>query len=252
MYDIILIIIVVFLILFFFYRQAICEFRINQIEWQQKDNMTQLLGEKSPIVLRGIPATTFWTHEDVNLRDCFSQIPVFKELSLKEWLNAGTPDTNCQWMDKEAEQIASVSSMKIWATKWLNPYIIHRFLKWWIYPKYYCWAGSKGLQKTIATWTSIFVTDGEISVSIMPESNEAFLPPVWKDRFPSEFTVKDTPFINDLKYVDIILRPGNCLFMPAHWYIAWLSTSEVIPLVAMIQYHTPVSFITMQLKLTAS
>jgi hypothetical protein len=244
MYDIILIIIVIFLILFFFYRQAVCEFRINQIEWQQKSNMAELISEKCPIVLRSIPTATFWTHEDVTLRDCYSQIPIFKEMTLADWLHASNANTMCQWTDKEAEKIAAVSSLKIWATKWLNPVITNRFL----FPKYYCWAGSKGLQKTTAAWTAIFVTDGEISVSIMPESNEAFLPASWQDRFPFEFTIKDTPFINDLKYIDIILRPGNSLFMPAHWYISWSSTGEITPMVATIQYHSPVSYIVTQLS----
>jgi putative transposase len=34
------------LILTFFYKQAICEFRINQIEWSQKENLYTLLHEK--------------------------------------------------------------------------------------------------------------------------------------------------------------------------------------------------------------
>ena len=55
MLEIILIIGVLFIILTFFYKQAICEFRINQIEWTQKDNVSSLLNEKVPLVV--VPST---------------------------------------------------------------------------------------------------------------------------------------------------------------------------------------------------
>jgi len=44
MIEIILIIGVLFLILTFFYKQAICDFRINQMEWTQHDQLVELLG----------------------------------------------------------------------------------------------------------------------------------------------------------------------------------------------------------------
>ena len=48
-----------------------------------------------------------------------------------------------------------------------------------------------------------------------------------------------------LKFIDIILRPGNCVFMPAHWFVSWTTTSTATntPMVCSISYHTPISFL---------
>lgn len=245
MLEIILIIGILFLILTFFYKQAICEFRINQIEWSQKDNVSSLLNEKVPLVVRSIPSATFWTHEDVLARSCFKDIPIFQETTLADWIATSTPDSLCPWKYTQAETIANTSGINIWANKWLNPLIINPLLKLWMFPKYHSWAGNVGLRKTFATWTCIFPVDGEIILTIMPENNESSLPANWLGTFPSNLTIKDTPFVSDLKFIDIILRPGKCIFMPAHWFVSWTTTPEasVTPMVSTISYHTPVSLL---------
>jgi hypothetical protein len=239
MLEVILIFFMIFFILTFFYKQAICEFRINQINWTQKDDIPALLNEKVPIVIRSIPSATFWTRNDVLTRDCF-HIPIFKELSLTEWIASSTPDSICPWTHVQAEIIANVSGINIWANK-INPFI-HPFLKWWIFPRYHCWAGNIGLRKTFS-WTCFFPVDGEIILSIMPENVESSLPENWMNCFPANLTTKDTPFVSDLKFIDIILRPGNCIFIPAHWFVSWTTTptAENTPMVCSISYHTPIS-----------
>ena len=244
MLEIVLIISVIFLILTFFYKQAVCEFRINQIEWSQNTKIQPLLQEKIPLVIRDIPSATFWTIDDINTRPQYSNIPIFQDTSLVEWIN-NTSNTVCPWSHIQAEQIAKISSISVWASKWLNPLIINPFMKLWINPNYYCWSGNVGLQKTYATWNCLFPVDGEIIVSIMPENLESFLPANWVGCFPSELTNRDTPFISEVKFIDIILRPGNCLFMPAHWFWSWKSSesSGTIPMTCSIAYHTPISSI---------
>lgn len=245
MLEIILIVSILFLILTFFYKQAVCEFRINQIEWSQRDNISSLLGEKVPLVLRSIPSATFWTHTDVLNRPCYKNIPIFQETSLVDWITSSTPDSECPWKHQQAEIISEASGINIWANKWLNPCIMNPLLKFWMFPKYHCWAGNVGLRKTYATWTCFFPVDGEITLTIMPESVESSLPANWSGCFPANLTIADTPFVGDLKFIDIILRPGNCIFMPAHWFVSWTTTgeSQVAPMVCSISYHTPVSYL---------
>ena len=216
------------------YKQAICEFRINQIEWSQVENLSTLLTENVPVVIRSIPSATFWTHEDVLARSCFKDIPIFQETSLTDWISSSTPDSICPWKYQQAETIANVSGINIWANKWINPHIT-RF-KFWMFPKYNCWAGNIGLRKNFA-WTCFFPVDGEIIFTIMPENNQTSL--------PANLTTKDTPFVADLKFIDIILRPGNCIFMPAHWFVSWTTTpnSNKTPMVCTISYHTPISLL---------
>jgi hypothetical protein len=174
MLEFILIIGIIFLILTFFYKQAVCEFRINQIEWTQKDTITSLLNEKVPLVIRTIPSATFWTHEDVLARPCFKDIPIFQETTLTDWVASSTIDSLCPWKHTQAETIANVSGINIWANKWLNPLIINPVLKLWMFPKYYCWAGNYGLRKTFATWTCFFPVDGEIEVKYNQKKNAKY------------------------------------------------------------------------------
>jgi len=242
MLEIFLIFGILIIILTFFYKQAVCEFRINQIEWSQNDNLANLLTEKVPIVIRSIPSATFWTRDDVLNRACFNDIPIFQETTLTEWISASTPDSVCPWAYVQAENIANVSGIDIWADKWVNSIVINPFFKWWMFPKYHCWAGNIGLRKTFA-WTCFFPVDGEIIFTIMPENVKSFLPLNWLGCFPANLTTKDTPFVSDLKFIDIILRPGNCVFMPAHWFVSWTTTATATttPMVCTISYHTPVS-----------
>jgi hypothetical protein len=243
MLEIILIFGVIFIILTFFYKQAVCEFRINQIEWTQKENVQSLLNEKVPLVIRTIPSATFWTHEDVINRSCFTDIPIFQETTIPGWIESGSSDSICPWKYEQAGVIASVSGINIWADKWINHMIINPLLKFWMTPKYHCWAGGVGLRKTFATWTCFFVADGEITLTIMPENVQNALPANWVGCFPATLTTKDTPFVGDLKFIDIILRPGNSIFIPAHWFVSWVSSSDKIPMVCSISYHTPISLL---------
>lgn len=243
MLEIFLIISVLLLILTFFYKQAVCEFRINQIEWEQRDKINTLLSEKIPLVIRNIPSATFWTHQDVALRACYNSVPIFREFSLAQWLDTTNPSTSCPWNYHEAQMIANKSGIAIWSQRWINPIIINPLLKFWMNPSYYCWTGNVGLRKTFATWNCLFPVDGEITVSILPENSQPFLPTNWIGTFPSELTIRDTPFISDLKFIDIILRPGNCLFMPAHWFWSWTTSGDINKpsMACTIAYHTPVS-----------
>ena len=258
MLELLLVFGVILAILTVFYKQAVCEFRINQLEWAQREDIRSLMGEKVPLVVRNLPTATFWSKEDVLSRDCYANIPIFQEMSLVEWTEGANGGSLCPWGYRQAEQIASVSGMNVWANKWLHPSIIPKWQRgiWWV-PRYHCWAGQKGLHKTIAAWTYLFPVDGEIVVSIMPESVENALPAEWQGKFPDEFTAKDTPFLADLKYMDIILRPGTGLFMPAHWFVSWTShvvaistesanskdANSTLPMVGSISYHTPVSLL---------
>jgi hypothetical protein len=240
MLEFILLISIVFLILVFFYKQAICEFRINQIEWLQKSQIPKLLSEKLPLVVRSIPSNTFWTRNTKQ----YDSIPIFNEMPLSQWLSNGTTNVSstivCPWRYTQAERIASASGIVTWAHKWLNPSVLS-YQRFWTLPRYHCWAGNIGLRKLVA-WTCLFVTEGEIQVTIMPETVEQALPAVWLNRFPTEFTERDTPLLADLKYIDIILRPGNALFMPPHWFMCYRS-NDGLAMTCTISYHTPISYL---------
>jgi len=242
MLEALLIIGVLFIILTFFYKQASSEFRMNQLEWTQREHMRPVLHEKVPLIVRNIPPIPFWTTEDVLTRPCY-ELPLFNEMSLVEWRKTST-GAPCPWKYTHAEQIATVAGLHVWAEKWMNPSVLSPYLKGWWHPRYHCWAGNKGLHRTYATWTCILPIEGELLVSILPEKVEASLPQPWAGCFPSELTAKDTPFVGDISFMDIVLRPGHALFMPAHWFVCWVGNKSVAtPMVATISYHSPISLL---------
>jgi len=264
MLEIILLASIVILLCTFFYKQAATEFRINQIEWSQVSHLNSLFTEKLPIVVRSISPTTFWSVKDAMQRPAYDKISVFNEMSLTEWITT-YHKTNpiCPWRYSHAEKIARISGISVWAAKWFNPAVLG-YHKFWTFPKYHCWAGDKGLHKTMS-WTCLLSTEGEIHVTIMPESMEQFLPIDWLNRFPAQMGQKDTPFFKELKYIDIVLRPGTALFMPPHWFMSWVSsegatsserTSNVIKentegttaMACTISYHTLISYAAFQMS----
>lgn len=238
-----------FLALTFFYKQSVHEFRLNQIEWSQSDKLPELLSEKVPIILRGRPPTAFWTQEDIHLRSIYSTVPVFQDRTLVDWIVGTDPGTVCPWDLDHARLLGQrhVSGLELWSDRALNPllYSQNPLVRWWLRPFHSCWAGNKGLWKTVAPWTAVFVTQGALVCSIMTGAVESSLPVAWKDVFPGDLTAYDTPFVGDLKFIDIVIRPGSILFMPAHWFLSWKALDEgensVCPMVCTVEYHSIVS-----------
>jgi hypothetical protein len=250
MLEILFIVVIICLVLTFFYKQAVCEFRLNQIEWEQAgEKMGDLLTEKVPIIVRSRPPTAFWTQEDVHLREVYSTVPIFDNQTIADWIMTATPDTVCPWTREHARILAlrSVSGLEHWVDRALNPIIYgaNVMVPFWLRPHSYCWAGGKGLWKTVAPWTAMFVSQGAITITIMTDSVASALPDVWEGVFPGALTSYDTPFVSDLKFIDIVLRPNSVLFMPAHWYVSWVAYGEgedtICPMVCTVEYHSPVS-----------
>ena len=248
MLELLLVFGVTWLILVFFYKQALTEFRLNQVEWSvtNPESLSDLLAEKAPLVLRGIPHTHVWTLADVQARAIYRSLPVFKELALSDWIlttSAMEGMHACPWNDTEAQRIAQASGISVWAAAHLHPMI--RSSVWqraWIRPQYACWAGNRGLSRTYGVCTVILPVEGTLRVTLLTERMDAYLPQPWKGCHPSMITQGDTPFVSDLHYMDVILRPGTCFLLPPHWFVSWMATEPtVFPMVCTITYHSPVS-----------
>ena len=244
----------IFLILTFFYKQATHEFRINQANYSQKGSgsLVELWKERVPVVIREIPKPKTWLYEDVISRSCYQHLPLFQEKSLVEWIKevASYDGVVCPWRYQEAEKIAKVSGISIWGKKHLQPIMDDGALLpwgwgWWNHANYYAWAGNRGLHRTYATWTCILPVEDEIVVTIFPERMESYLPQEWMGAFPSEWTKRDTPFVDEIKYMDIVVRPETMLCLPPHWFLSWRrkdgEKKNQLPMVYTIGYHNPIS-----------
>jgi len=252
MLELIIIGAICFLILQFFHNQAVYECKINQIGWKEKEKLENLLAERVPLVVKGLAPVAFWTQQDCMMRTGYEKVPVFKDRGLSEWLATTDAHTVCPWTVEHAKMLGDMCGLRIWSERQLDGLIygsvpgISHLAAVWYRPEVSCWAGSRSLWLAHSRWTCLFVTEGAIQVSIMPKTCAKALPVNWRKKavHPGALTVYDTPFVAELKFMDIIVRPGHLLIMPNHWFLSWtaLPGSEICPMVCCIEYHTPMSW----------
>lgn len=245
--------VVVFFLGVLFYRQRIEEYRLNQIEWPQREQLGELQEERIPIVVRGMPRAPIWTYTDVQARGQYSTLRVGAEgLALPNWISTAGPDSAAPYGAAVAESLAQIAMVEPWlAATWLPSLEAVRRALPTLFPMIpSVWAGARGLTTSQAQWTLLFPTDGEIVVTLMNDKEKAFLPAGWEGTFPRAYTAADTPFVGSLNYIDIILRPGHALWIPAHWKYAWenLEGAPSVPLVCKVDVHTPISLAAARLR----
>ncbi len=252
----IIVVLIVFILGFFYKQSAVHEFRMNQADASSKDALHELWAERVPLVIRGLPRLMLWTQEDVQERACYGSVPLFKDQSLSGWIQemgrgqAGEAGgVMCPWQGRtdQASRLASVSGISVWSKTHLHPLLGKGWRLRWI--QYRAWAGSMGLFRLYASWTCILPAEGDIMVTIFPETMEPYLPTDWRGRLPGTWTRRDTPFAGDIKYVDVVVRAGTCLFLPPHWYVSWVGKEGYrLPMVFTVSYHSPVSWIAEQIR----
>ncbi len=222
MLEIILFLAIAVLILLFFYKQSVVpEYKLNQLSYKSLDTLPELMAEKSPIVLLDTPPTTFWSASDLTSRPVLGQ----QGLPLLQLCQHGN-QTHSQYKPTLASFFGEQSGAPVWVkTKWL-PVLTNPWLQWLTQPDPKAWLGSRGLQNTYAPWTLITASEGEAFVSLLHKKHDTYLPASWKNRLPSDFTRADTPFLSDIKYIDVILREGTSLLVPAHWKVAYQTAPD--------------------------
>jgi len=87
-------------------------------------------------------------------------------------------------------------------------------------------------------------TEGTYTVSIVSRESETFLPPKWLYRYPGSLSPNDTPLVSDLKYTDIIVRPGTMICFPPHMIVSMEPKSaDTFSAALILEYHEPVSLL---------
>jgi hypothetical protein len=56
----------------------------------------------------------------------------------------------------------------------------------------------------------------------------------------AELKPADCPLLNEVQFMDVILRPGHMFIMPPHWIVSLKSTDKM-PVFAWIEVHHPIS-----------
>lgn len=244
-----IIIAVLFVIGALFYKQSIQEYRINQIEWEQRHELDSLLEERAPIVVRSMPQSPVWTHSDLMMREFYGneRPPNAEGKTIRELVFDGSSATAATiWESGYRRYLYQNTALSLWFETTWGPILAgtRGWLGSHIPVEGECYIGDSGLIELKANWTLIIPTEGAIVVNILAAKEKKWLPAKWRGLYPSKLTAAVAPFISKMNYIDVIVRPGTALWVPTHWMIAWTSKDEgVVPLVTTVAIHTPISWI---------
>ncbi len=251
------------------YRGAIHEFQILHKDYDEEHNWSELLGEELPLVVRGLPKSWLggWTYKQTHKKTWVTVVRAgtnnkkFKT-TWSNWLSTPAPRP---FPEESMKEIAAVSRLDHAFSNWTAD----GFRRWSYLP-----SGTPtpfvlsdpqfiGVQKATAEQTVITATDGaplELWIA-----HEGAIPANVADdlagKDPWTQTTADIPWIGEVKYVEIKLRPGNAVVLPKHW---WWALRPAAPAPAQQQQqqqqqqedawfwvaalHTPVSWIATNLK----
>ena len=210
------------------YKGAVHEFQILQKDWKPTIDWGALLSEQLPLVIRNVEPTWqgSWTRKTTAKAwpiQVHKDGAVFKT-RWNEWLAAapGQPP-----LTKESTQELSAivaPPLEFWED--------HGFRRWSWIPSHLLQSQCRvlgpqavqGVQRTAAAATVLQATDGApLTVWL---AHEGAIPTkaagiVTQDPWSLETEV---PWITEVKFIEIRIRPGNALVIPTHWY--WALRSE--------------------------
>jgi hypothetical protein len=253
--EIIIICILILAVSAFAYNGAVHEFQILQRDYVAHTPWDELLDEQLPVVIRGVPkslqggwnesrtATKRWPvtiHDGMNGQRYKTTWDAYvKEQSLNQPVNT--------------EEIAYIAKLDETLQNWTAD----GFYKWyWVptsppTPVLAQPLHVRGVTKSIAEATLITNTEGGAlhiwlaHSRAIPSNVKAEL--LGKD--PWIQTTDDIPWISEVKYIELILRPGNSLLVPRHWYYAIQTPETTSPTWYWIgEFHSPISWLVSKLQ----
>ena len=235
-FEILFILVFLFFTALFFYKQALEDFDIVQIEAAQVEKVPALLAENSFLVIRSLPVLTLWTPASVLPqvlatpygRDTLGGVVAGSAVPLQFPLSG--------------EDLARQTGVHTWMeSTWFPRLIPNSFLRPLYTLRCEAAVGEKGLRKSYAVTTLLFATEGELRVSVMPESVQTYLPATWEGRSFASLQRTDAPLLGEVKFLDIRLRPGMVLCIPPHWILNLAQEGAVLPWFLWVEIHHPIS-----------
>jgi hypothetical protein len=112
--------------------------------------------------------------------------------------------------------------------------------RWWWLPDIHCHTEqvtARGLTWVSAEREWVGSIDGEKTVWLVHSRYRRFLPEEAVD--PWALTKETTPYIGRVQYIEVVLKPGWCIGVPAHWGYALRGSG----LSWTAEQHSPFSFV---------
>lgn len=232
------------------YRGALHEFQILQKDYNSQNKWQEFLSEQLPLVIRNLPPTWLgnWSASRTENKDWQVTISIKEgrktrklQTSFKEWL---------EYPEKQIEngtELGHNAKLDITVQNW--------FRRWfWIptnSPRSHILSGHEDnsclpLRKTTADSTVIVSTDGApIEIWI---SHEAGIPSPIVDEIrgknPWIQSTNEIPGVEEVKFIEVVLRPGNAIVIPTHWWYSIRSTDDsALSWFWINEFHSPISWL---------
>jgi hypothetical protein len=244
MLELLIFIGVSFFIAVLFYKQANESFEVIQLEANRISELPTLYSDHSPIVLRDFPTPSIGTHSTLSKRPTIMNMLVAPSLTLKALLSSEGSLKAYTWKPDTAAFLSKESGLSTWFEHNLYPQLLPSPYTSFFYSyKSSLWIHHRGLCKTTAFQTLILPTQGTARVSLLLPKMTPFLPSNWQGRSFSSLTMNDTPLLNQIQFMDIKVRKGNALLLPAHLIvdISTDSESEGACWIFLAELHHPIS-----------
>jgi len=240
MIEILIILTIVFFIAVLFYKQANEQFEILQIEAERIHELPTLYADRSPIVINKFQPPALGSEKEMQKRPNILQLTIAPNLTLRTLLASPQRLATFPFTQDTANFLAKESGLSVWFEHHLYDSLLpSSYTKWLYSSKTSLWPNHRGLFKTTAFQTIIMPTQGAASVSLMLGKTIPYLPTRWEGRSFHSLTAQDTPLLNQIKFMEIKLRHGNLLLLPAHMIVDIRSIESAWCFIAEI--HHPIS-----------
>jgi hypothetical protein len=244
MLEILFLLLLACVIATFLWYRSFQEFTILQLEYTP---LLVLPDERVPIVIREIPMQfkTSW----LSVLAKQSSLPVLLEDNTRTLLKEYAANPTGIYHRLTGTELAAKfnihskfkDTMMFLAKFWYLPVApLLSPASLWILPP--SEKGGIGLQRSLAERTVLTVHEGRVTVWLSRETVDVkdILTVLNKD--PWSLSVKETPFINDLQYIEVILRAGNSLVLPPRsLYGIKTAAAEAPAFVSRMELHSPLS-----------
>lgn len=249
MIDILFLIGLVFCIAVLFYKQRRPSLEIVQAENEQlEEKLSELLEEQQPLIVRGITPPKGLTKEALEKIPRLATFSVggqpLDDILKNPIMLTGAKGQPVLSTDRR-QLLAEELSLQVWAEHtWLPQFKQTTWLGWATgCVKTEVLLGGLGMMRTVANYTCIMPTEGIYTISILSKESERFLPKEWMYKYPGDLSPNDTPLVSELKYIDIIVRPGTMICLPPHIVISSKPNQETFTAAAIVEYHEPISLL---------
>jgi hypothetical protein len=236
MFEIIVFLSVLLFIAVLFYKQANEQFEILQIDATRLSELPTLYQDRSPIVISDYDTPNLGTAQDLYKRHSVLQMSTGPNQTMGQLIQSRSA-----MPIKAAEILAKETGLQIWFEQHLAKALVPSYTGFLYSFNCSLWPYKRGMFKTKAFQTLLMPTQGTAIVSLMLQKMIPYLPTKWNNREFSSLSLHDTPLLNQIQFIDIKLRKGSILLLPAHLIVDIKSDSSEDAWTFVAEIHHPIS-----------